>query len=378
MTGGCYRELCERPHWNAIFGSGGRAAAALARISPSIELYTYCHPKRLEGPNAIQDRGVLVHPVPSKQEISFAYFHPLSSPGIEPNINRIASEKPITCRGKVILRFGFLEGDAIVHGETVVYDPQTLSKPCSFEENGSSAKRLALVLNAEELLQSVGGETIETSATALVARENADVVVVKCGARGAAVIEKGKDLIWVSAFRTPGVFKIGSGDVFSATFAHYWGIKETSAAESAELASRCTATYCASRHLPIPSEDELPEFPPVNYNAHTKVGVVGNKNSLANQWLIEETLWCLNKLGQPAKFVDFTLEEGKSCLNTVDSVLVLADTLEDYGIAAIESARKKELSLVALHERENTEFASSDAVSTTDDFTTAIYWTVWA
>ncbi|MGA9671374.1 MAG: hypothetical protein WBQ94_19335 [Terracidiphilus sp.] len=41
IVGGFYREICYIPPWNAVFGSGGRAAAAVSRLSPGSVLHTY-------------------------------------------------------------------------------------------------------------------------------------------------------------------------------------------------------------------------------------------------------------------------------------------------------------------------------------------------
>ena len=41
IVGGTYREVCQHPHWDALFGSGLRAAAALSNLSPGTELHTY-------------------------------------------------------------------------------------------------------------------------------------------------------------------------------------------------------------------------------------------------------------------------------------------------------------------------------------------------
>jgi hypothetical protein len=49
-----------------------------------------------------------------------------------------------------VVRFGMLEGDAIVHADRAVYDPQNVAFPTHFGANGSRAKHLALVLNRAE------------------------------------------------------------------------------------------------------------------------------------------------------------------------------------------------------------------------------------
>ena len=377
IAGGCYREICERPKWSAFFGSGVRAAAALAGVTPHVELYTYCHPERTTGLDDIRDRGVIVHALPSANEIAFAYLHPLSCPGVAPNISNIASEEPIICRGDVVLRFGILEGDAVVHGDRVIYDPQTVDKVAPFNKNHSSAKSLAIVLNASELRASVPHETIANAAKSIMLRDNADVAIVKCGAKGAAVLEKGKSLTWVPAFRTPQVFKIGSGDIFSATFAHYWGVEERPAIDAAMLASQSTSAYCSSRELPIPNKGALPEFPPASCKDRLGICIIGAKNTLANHWLLEEALWCLKALGCRAHILEIECGYLNSLPSGTNSTLILADTLEENGAKCIEAVAACEMPSVILREREQLSVTPESTVATTNDFTTAIYWTAW-
>ena len=378
IAGGYYHELCERPRWSASFGSGGRAAVALVGVTPHVELHTYCKPQRLASLHAIQDRGISLHVSPSRNEVSFAYLHPLSRPGVAPKTSDINCEVPIICRGKVVLRFGFLEGDAVVHGDRVIYDPQSNEASLPFSSNGSSAKFLALVLNEDELHASMPGSTTCDSAKALMVRDQAQVAVIKCGPNGAAVLEQGQGLSHVPAFRTPRVFKIGSGDVFSAAFAHYWGIEERPALEAAELASRSTAAYCSSRRLPLPSVSELPVFPPASVDKRIQVCIVGSVDTLANQWLVEESRWCINQLGHQASIYDGTPDGLDDLPRQLACALILADTLEDSGKSSIERAIAYSLPIVVLRERENLKEEVNVGVRTTDDFTTALYWTSWA
>ena len=203
-----------------------RAAAALVGITPNVELHTYCHPERMPDLYDMWADEIKIHAIPSTNKIAFAYLHPLSCPGVASNTSDICAEEPIVVCGEVVLRFGFLEGDAVVEADRAIYDPQTTYTMAPFRANGSSARSLALVLNEDELRSSVGGETSAMAARKIMARDNADVVVVKCGAKGAMVFEKEQNPSLVPAFRTPRIFKIGSGDIFSAAFAHYWGLKK--------------------------------------------------------------------------------------------------------------------------------------------------------
>ena len=41
IAGGCYVERCVDPPWDQLFGSGGRAAAALSALDNNVKLTTY-------------------------------------------------------------------------------------------------------------------------------------------------------------------------------------------------------------------------------------------------------------------------------------------------------------------------------------------------
>ena len=378
VAGGYYRELCERPSWNGVFGSGGRAVTSLVGLTPHLEFHTYCQQERLTTLEAMEEQGVSLHVCPSRDGITFAYLHPLSFPGISPKTSTINREDPIRCRGAVILRFGFLEGHAIVHGDRVIFDPQSNFGATSFRANGSSAKCLALVLNEHELKASMPGDTLSDSIHALLVREHADVAVIKCGPNGVAVLEKGRRLTEVPAFRTPHVFKLGSGDVFSAAFAHYWGVEERPVVDAAVLASRSTAAYCSSQCLPIPAEKFLPAFPPATADKRKDVCIIGSTDTLANHWLIEESKWCISQLGRSTSILNAAGNGFENVPCRSGAIFLLADTLQDRGVRWIELATASGLPVVVLREREIVEEAwEFEGAELANDFTTALYWAAW-
>ena len=67
--------------------------------------------------------GVTLETIPAKHAVSFDYLHPLSTPIIRPAPDRMIVHDPIQVSGDVILRYGMLEGDAIIEAHTAVYDP---------------------------------------------------------------------------------------------------------------------------------------------------------------------------------------------------------------------------------------------------------------
>jgi len=214
IAGGLYRELCQVPAWDAVFGSGGRAAAAVSALSPGSTLYTYVEDFESSRAISLKELGIELRLSPRPTPIVFAYFHPLSRPHIQPPPDEIARQPPIQVNGDAALRFGFLEGDAVVAARRAVYDPQTWRNPALFGANGSVAEELAIVLNELELRSAAGLNDLKSAASLLMESQGAAVIVAKGGARGAMVFERGGRAAHVPAYRSSRVFKIGTGDVF--------------------------------------------------------------------------------------------------------------------------------------------------------------------
>ena len=72
-----------------------------------------------------------------------------------------------------------VQTQATVHARQVVYDPQNVEHPESFRASGSTAERLALVINRHEATALLGrADTPERMAVALAQQEQAEVVVI--------------------------------------------------------------------------------------------------------------------------------------------------------------------------------------------------------
>jgi hypothetical protein len=360
-------------------GSGGRAASAVARLSLSVELHTYRPIGQEPDLYPIEALGVRLLVTPSQSEIAFAYFHPLSNPVIAPN--PIPPEPVLRAEGGTILRFGCLEGDAVVTGDTVIYDPQTIIGPRSFAQNGSSAKKLAIVLNEGEIRSIAGVSDIDTAATHVMAQERASVLIVKAGIKGAQVFAPGHRPIWVPSYYSQRVFKIGSGDVFSAAFAYYWGEAGLDSQSAADLASRSAAHYCGSRLLPLPGAGQLADLIPVGSPTPAKVGVIGSARTLGSRWVLEEARWCLSELGLD---VFAPTLEGQPIHSVGDAeygaILICGDFLDDEIASAGIAAVRNKVPTVIFSETGNfgPQLAEESMCRCTDDFATAIYLTGWA
>lgn len=255
IAGGTYHEECQFPPDTAFFGSSVRAAAATeSLISSRNQLHTCIGPADKETLETFAATfNFDTHTTEIPETISFDYLHNHSNPVISPSGATNYNRKLSGISGDAILRFGLLEGTAIVSGERVVYDPQS-ANPVPFGENGSTADELALVLNRNEAAQLAGEDSLESILTELIAgTTGADVVVLKRGAKG-AIVKTSSTTSRIPVFQTESVWGIGSGDVFSAVFAAEWAENGETAEDAALTASKATAYYCRHRHLPISRE----------------------------------------------------------------------------------------------------------------------------
>lgn len=373
IVGGLYQELCETPVWCEVFGSGGRAAAALVGISPSIRLHTYVAPgPATTAADALRRAGVQVETFPRATEIVFSYLHPLSNPHLEPPAAQIPQSAPLRVMGGAVLRFGFIEGDAVVEADRAVFDPQTARRFASFRANGSRAKHLALVLNEGELQALARDQDLQVAARKALAEEEAEVLVLKRGVRGALVFEGQADPCPVPAYRSSTVFKIGTGDVFSAWFAHLWAEQGVSAAKAADRASRAVAAYAQSRTLPPPEVDltalAIGDRP-------GRVRLEGNPATLGRRFVLEETRYILKQMG----LVVDSPGLGGPAMDWVkpDATLVVAEAIEPEGLKRIlaEAAGRP---VIVLDETRRLRIGVAAGVDLCADFTSAVYRTAWA
>lgn len=376
IAGGLYRELCCIPSWDAEFGSGGRAAAAVSTLSKGSTLHAYSQNFACEGAASLKMLGINVCLNPRPTNIAFAYFHPLSRPNIQPEPNEITPLPSLQVSGEAVLRFGFLEGDAVVDAHRAVYDPQTCRTPVPFHKNGSVAKELAIVLNELELRSATGIEDLNFAALYLMENEGASVVVAKRGVRGAMVFERGYEAAHVHAYRSSRVFKIGTGDVFSAIFAYCWAERGLPATIAADEASRSVSAYCSSGQLPIEADVHRDQLP-VKSSFIGTVSLEGSVATIGQRYTMEEARFVLRELG-----VDVTsrLLDGSSH-KPAAAVLILADGLNGVELELAQHARASGTPVVVLREGSTRAMGpsiSDDNITITNDFVSALYLAAWA
>ena len=279
IVGGVYVETCVTPERTQLLGSGGRAALALSSFRSDLVLHTFQPPDYWEDLEAnFRPYGIDCRPAPSSARIEFSYVFPLARPVRSPSL--IAERPRSAVAGADILSVGCVEGEVLVTAERAVIDPQG-APTWHFREDGGQAGRLALVLNASEAAARTGAQKVEAAALALLSDEGAEVVVVKLGPNGARVFEQSGADHWIPAYASTANYKIGSGDIFSAIFAHFW-FEGMNPAGAADRASQHVAAYVESGALPLPVT-LLPRQPRRPSGAEHLVMVMRHA-SIASKW----------------------------------------------------------------------------------------------
>lgn len=291
IAGGTYREICRFPEHRAVFGSGGRAAAAVSALNSNITLHTYVpHSQAAEVQLQFDAFDFQTQFYDTEALVAFRYLHGLATPVAEPPLNVLHRPAPFSLEAEVVLRYGMVENDAIVKAETAVYDPQAPLEAQLFSKNGSAAKRLAYVVNSSEAALLTGSSDADTQIQWIRDHEGADVVVLKQGPHGAVVCEQGQSSR-VPCFKTNHVGPIGSGDVFSAVFAQFWACEGRGAHEAALKASLATAYFCESGSVPIVPQQLNVQWPALTPKSHAvppQVYLAGPFFTLAQRWLIDD------------------------------------------------------------------------------------------
>lgn len=298
VIGGVYGERCAFPDWNEVYGSAGRAAAGIAPHVEKVRLHTILPPAQENRVAPIfESFGVEVKIQTSEQFIGFEYLHCLAEPKISPHPSAILTQPTFHVEAEAAILFGMMECSPTVDTEYCVYDPQSPGNPKGFRESGSKAKHLAFVANAREI-ELLTGMCVEDGACHLLASENAEVVVVKDGLRGAQVFDATGKVGDIPAFETQSVFTVGSGDVFVAAFALAWSIERKTIVEAATYASKAAAQYIETSALPIQSIEDakLAAREPIILKGG-QVYLAGPFRELGQRILVDEARKILKSLG---------------------------------------------------------------------------------
>lgn len=301
VIGGAYYEEVREPPSTEFYGSGLRAASVLGGCT-DVHLHTAVDSNYVDAAKAIAsvfkfEINVLERALP----VGFRYYTQLSPPTIEgtnqdPLIFNVEVSEPT-------LVFGMIDGRATVTAPVVIYDPQRPRGPRANDLDTIRADRLAVVANQSEICFLGDSYDLGKAVANLKQSRHLDVVVVKRGPLGATVFDGSSLPSHVGPYRTPSVWAIGSGDVFSAVFSWAWSVDGRSPHDAAELASAATSSYCSTKN---PEMGLAPGVSPSAIAQGTRlksrqeavrVYLAGPFFCLSQRWLIEAALQALQQQG---------------------------------------------------------------------------------
>lgn len=390
VVGGVYGERCAFPDWNQIYGSAGRAAAALTGLADTVRLHTLLaqsiEPVAMA---TLGQYGIEVHPRASEQAIGFDYLHCLADPVISPSPSAIRRQPALEVDADNIVSFGMMECDVRTRSARCVYDPQSPSQPLGFRAQGSETEHLAFIANAAEATILTGLDAA-SAGQKLLELERAEVVIIKNGPRGATLFQSGCAPHLIPAYSAERVFTIGSGDVFVAAFAHAWIVEKADPEAAADYASRAVAKYVETSALPIASlaDTQAEQRTPVSLKGG-RIYLAGPFRETGQRHLIDDARRRLMALGMevfspvhdighgPAeKVVRLDLE----ALETCDAVFAILNgstpgTLFEVGYAR---ARGADVYCVAQNMRDvDLKLPCGSACAIYSDYVTALHQIAW-
>jgi nucleoside 2-deoxyribosyltransferase len=393
IIGGSYYEFCWDPQWDELYGSGLRAAVALSQRQLSLRFHTYADEytsKTIEVIAAHLGFEVVITLI--EQSIEFKYQHPLADPIILSSVGEVPEHRNIILPdAEKILCYGMIEGNALVHGKNVVYDPQSPGNPISFWENGSTTDKLVMVLNYKEASALAGSEDMGAIIACLYDKEKVHSAVIKNGPEGAIAVNHARNRTIIPSFPTDKVWTIGSGDIFTSHFAYSYLIAGMTIEEAALRASIETAWYAQHNTLPVPSP--LIGWEPVafrgNKDKEKKVYIAGPFFTMAERWLINEFRNALLKMGlkvfSPLHDVGIGNPEDVAKpdlegLIASDIVLAILNGLDSGTLFEIGYAKALNKPVIGFSEKESRESLTmlhGTGCRLSNDFTTVIYQLIW-
>lgn len=400
IVGGAYLEEVDFYDYRNVFGSAVRATAAVSNLADGEAHLTVRAAERhiatLNGHARAHGFSLNVQES-TNQIIGFRYYHGLTDGNLFGWAGGDTRYRLEVTDSAAVLRFGMVEGTAVVSGDRVVYDPQS-PQPEPFHQNGSEATHLALVLNASEAKAWSKKHDLEPAGEELLDLPDVEAVVIKCGPKGALAFS-GDGIGGIPSYRTSHVWPVGSGDVFSGVFAYYWAVEEKSPVQAARAASAAAAYFCDTQVLPIPhNPPSHPEFTgdelPLRFGEPTpQIYLAGPFFTLGQRWLVNEARRGLLELDvdvfSPLHDVgDVTERESVEDvaasdldgLQSSDLVLALLDEPDSGTNVEIGYARSRDIPVVIyadhLQDRQRTMLEGTDC-QIFDHFPTAVYQSVW-
>ncbi len=398
VVGGSYGEECCFPRSVVYRGSGMRAASVLAGLGDRVTFDTVHGPTLgTEFAHICKLKGIALQAATASSDIWFRYRHPLARPDIYPsNPPDVSARTEVTAECALV--FGMIEGRTRVAAKRAIYDPQDGFRAKPFAENGSSTEELVVLASLSEGRALTRKWSAEEIVDHLLADSSCLAAVIKCGPQGALVATDAARK-WVGSFPTTRMWKIGSGDVFSAAFAHKWFAEGATVLDAACFASRMVAEYVSTRMEVFDAdrmkricadaaEAEVTADRPMP-KADARVYLAGPFFTTAQQWLVDEARSAFQELGFAVFSPIHDVGEGPPnevgpadifALEQSQVVFALVDGLDAGTVFEVGYARALDIPVVCLAESVESKSLTmllGSGCEVFNDFAASIYAACW-
>jgi nucleoside 2-deoxyribosyltransferase len=394
IIGGIYEEICAAPEWNQIFGSAGRAACAIYAIFKSRVKLVGCYSKaNYEALKAcFAPYHVDLDIKLGKGHVVFEYVHPLARPKCYAT-GMYLSASTISASANLVLFFGMMEGIPRISANTLIIDPQGRKLTELLRSDFIKARRIAIVANLDEISEQPNLRVDGNVRELFRIRDSIDLIIVKMGIEGALLFSRNrKKPLRILPYQSNKIFKIGSGDIFSATFAHAWGKLAMNPAQAADMASRAVAFYVNDPYLNFNRKTLRKAKPIKRVRKSGRVYLAAPFFTLADKSVLNEARSALASLGikvfSPYHHVGLATSSEIKRVAIADlkglrksrCVLALLHNNDLGSVFEVGYARARNIPVVILADRSNREdltmLIGTDC-EITRDISTAVYKTAW-
>lgn len=389
IVGGIYQEQCFLPRWDQIFGSAGRAACAISSIFNHRPTLSAWYSKRGAAAltASLAPYGINLDVIFGSSHYVFAYAHPLSVPDCYLS-GRPEIKKRRQVKDDVILLFGAVEGYPSILADRLILDPQGNDLFAALDGGLITAKQIAIVANEQEIAMGPGRDTRTNVNWLFRKHPGIAAVIVKRGPFGALAFDRHK-VERISAYWSEKVFKIGSGDVFSAVFSFMWGNCGKAVLGAADVASRAVACYVNDPYFNFTTKEIGKAKPFVRRRKVAQIYLAAPFFAVSDFLMLADARRSLTGLGaeifSPFHHVGYganTAIAKKDLRALADSrcVMALLHNCDPGTLFELGYARAKEIPVVALGE--NIKMSDLTMLAGTrciveSDFCSAAYKAVW-
>ena len=394
IIGGTYKEYSIEPLHDQIFGSGLRAAQLLLE-NTSVKV-TY----KTAGNNTVKRHLKNYESVFSNFSyditqtnslVEFKYGFLLENPSIYPSVYSFKTKPELEINEDNLVVFGMLDANISATANKVIYDPQNSFNPIKFSEK-CKANQVIYIINKAEAKTISGEDDMENMINFFFDKEKVYALVIKDGPLGANLYKDKKLIKTAPIYKTKNVFKIGSGDIFTTTFAYYWLVRQSKIEDCLITASYTTALYCNTGSL-CKLFDSKEKLSPLLLNPETlsskTIYLAGPIFTLSNLLLIDKIRDVFLNMGinvfSPYHDVgignqkDIAIKDLEG-IDNADAIFAIIDGLDSGTLIELGYAMAKNKKIIGYNKNENSDsllMLKAANYTSFEDLTSAIYNTIW-